>query len=390
MSDKLRILWHSNAPWTHTGYANQTSLFVPRIKALGHEVAITAFWGLQGGMIHWNGIPIYPNGAHPYGVDVAAAHAAHFQADILLTLIDAWVIDPNALTGGVKYVPWFPVDMEPLPPPVLNSVKRAYKRIVFSRFGERMVNDAGLDCYYVPHGIDTNLFQPRDRKESRQLTGLPADRFIVSMVAANKGTPSRKAYPEQLQAFAEFHKRHPDAFLYLHTSRGERGENGGVNLPEIIRYLGITDSVAFCDQYANLLGFPDEYMANVYAASDVLLSVSMGEGFGIPIVEAQAAGCPVIVGDWTSMSELCFGGYRVPKSEADPWWTPLAAYQYMPRVGAIVDGLEWAWKHAGHDSNRRKARKGALEYDADRVARDYWRPVLADIAEKVDAWKVAA
>ncbi len=40
---------------------------------------------------------------------------------------------------------------------------------------------------------------------------------------------------------------------------------------------------------------------------DVLLTTSMREGFGIPLVEAQAFGTPVIMTDFASMPGLCAG-----------------------------------------------------------------------------------
>jgi len=70
-----------------TGYGNQTRLFAPRLKALGHEVAISAFYGLEGGVLNLGGILVLPRGRTPYGQDIAAEHAINFQADILITLI---------------------------------------------------------------------------------------------------------------------------------------------------------------------------------------------------------------------------------------------------------------------------------------------------------------
>lgn len=392
----------SNAPWARTGYGNQVALFAPRFMAMGHKVAITAFYGLEGGVLGFNtphgDIPVYPRGGHPYGLDVMAAHAAHFKADVIISLIDAWVIEPSVVSPGLMWCPWYPVDHEPLPVAIRDRIARAYARIVYSRFGERMTQDAGLDCYYVPHGIDTGLFRPVDRDEAKERLGFPKDKFIVGMVAANKGTPSRKAFMQNIAAFAALKHRHPDSMLYLHTVKDDL--HGGVNLPEYIQSLGLTwtqslrpdakqADVVFCDQYQNNLGYPEEYMNAAYNSMDVLLSVSMGEGFGIPIVEAQATGCPVIVGDWTSMPELCFSGWMVAKADAEPFWTPLAAYQFIPHVPAITDLLLAAYDKAGNEDYRRNAREGALAYDADRVAGTYWQPTLADLAERVAMWKDA-
>jgi glycosyltransferase involved in cell wall biosynthesis len=383
----MHINWMSNAPWTNTGYGNQTRVFIPRFKAAGHDVAITAFYGLEGGILNWDGCQVYPKGRQVWGNDVAAAHTRQAGGQVLITLVDAWVLEPELLQlHGVRWCPWFPIDMEPLPPPIARKVSKAYRRIVFSRFGERMMHDADLDCSYVPHGIDVAVYKPLDRAEVRQKLNL-SDAFIVGMVAANKGWPSRKSFPEAIQAFSLFHKKHPDSILYLHTVKGEHGEGEGLNLPELCTYYGLEvgKDVLFPDQYQLLIGYSDEYMNALYNAFDVLLSPSMGEGFGIPIIEAQAAGCPVIVGGWTSMQELCLSGWAIDKADATPMYTTLAAYQFIPHVAAIVDTLEQAYKQAG--SMRTVATKRAGKFSADRVMRKYWTPVLAEIEQGVSAWQ---
>jgi glycosyltransferase involved in cell wall biosynthesis/SAM-dependent methyltransferase len=381
----LKISWFSNAPFASTGYGCQTRLTVPRLQALGHELQVTAFYGLEGAVITIPGprgpIPVYPRGYHPYGADVWSAHAAHFGADVCISLMDAWVFQPEQNPEHVPWVPYFPVDMEPLPPPIRRQVERAQARIVMSKFGGRMLDAAGLDYYYIPHMVDTNTYRPRVQAEARTKIGLPADAFLVGMVAANKGNPSRKAFQQQIEAFAAFRRRHSDAVLYLHTTRSEHGEGQGINLPELVRYLGLRDGVdvLWPDQYLNMLGYPDEHMAQLYSAFDVHMLVSMGEGFGIPTLEAQSCGCPVITAGWTASEELCFSGWRVDKTDAQPWWTPLASYQYVPHPGAIVERLEAAYNARGDLAIRRAARDGALAYDCARVVQEGWKPVLEHI-----------
>lgn len=390
----MRIFLSSNGIHTHTGYGVQARLALPRIAALGHEVGMLAWYGVEGGMLNYaiehqgvvHNVPMYPKGRDGYGNDVVGMHAQHFKADIVISLIDAWVLDAARHSPtGVRWCPYFPVDMEPMPPPVLAAVKQSFQPIVYSKFGLAQAQAAGLDARYVPHMVECETFCPGDKADARAALHWPADAFIVGMVAANKGFPSRKSYPEQMQAFVAFARAHTDALLYLHTNKGENDGMGGINIPELAEQLGITDKIIYADQYGLMMGFSDEYMVNVYRGMDVLLSVSMGEGFGVPILEAQACGTPVIVGDWTAMPELCFGGWMVDKKDAHKFYTPLAAYQWIPRPEAVLECLEMAWRteatYVGDVATL--ARMGALDYDADTVARDYWGPVLAEIAGRL-------
>ena len=99
----MRLNWFSNAPWAATGYGNQTRVFAPRLAALGHDLSISAFYGLQGSPIQWNGITVFPLARHPYGQDIMNAHAINARAEAILSLLDIWVVKPEYLT-----VPWYP------------------------------------------------------------------------------------------------------------------------------------------------------------------------------------------------------------------------------------------------------------------------------------------
>lgn len=318
--------------------------------------------------------------------------------------MDAWVFQPSMMLPGTKWCPWFPVDSSPIPKAVARHVVQAYERIVFSRFGEQMVRDAGMDCLYVPHATETNVYKPGSAVEARRQMGLPEDAFIVGMVAANKGAPSRKAFVPQLRAFAQLKAAHPDrdVRMYLHTTTGAHNEYGGENLPEYLEHLGLTHAemgsvdagwadIIFCNQYLNILGFSDEQMATVFNAFDVYLNVAMGEGFGVGILDAQSCGTPVIVGGWTAMQELCWSGWAVPIERSEPMWTGVAAYQFYPHWRAIYERLEEAYDALANPKYakklRTKARNGALDYDADLVTDRYWKPALEHIEARIQAEK---
>ena len=377
----MHIFWFSNAPWVSTGYGTQTRVNVPRIKALGHKVTLGANYGLQGAMLSTgDGDAIYPLGLERSGNDVIGAHATHCKADIVITLYDSWAFRAHAMSA-IRWCPWAPVDHEPIPTPVKQALGMAWQPIAYSLFGQREMQNAGLDAAYVPHCLEMDQYAPGDQYESRERLGLPQDVFVAAMVAANKGVPSRKSFPEAFMAWKAFldESDHKDAVLYLHTYKGP--EMTGLDLEECLEAVGVPKAnVVFCDQYHNILGFPSSYMVDVYRAADVLLSPSMGEGFGLPILEAQACGCPVIVGDWTSMPELCFAGWKV---HGQRFYTPIGSFQYIPNIRDITWALRDAYAAKGNAELREQARQGALAYDADLVAETYWKPVLTKIEEEI-------
>ncbi|WP_232487318.1 glycosyltransferase family 4 protein [Azotobacter chroococcum] len=60
------------------------------------------------------------------------------------------------------------------------------------------------------------------------------------------------------------------------------------------------------DPRIKLLGrVSDEDLVNLYSGADAFIFPSFYEGFGIPPLEAQACGCPVIVSNAASLPEIC-------------------------------------------------------------------------------------
>jgi len=283
----MRILIQSNAEWAPTGYGVQARHLVSGFEKLGHTVAVFPFWGLQGGIMEYQGHTCYPIWNDIWGNDIFMNHARHFKADIVISLMDVWVMHEN-FGNMVRWIPWLPIDHSPAPEPIVQRLRSALRVVAFSKFGVKELGNAGIKADYVPHGVDINAFKPLDiiKGELKKQLGFPSDCFLIGMVAANKGWPCRKCFPEIFEAFSEFVKRHPETRLYCHSESSNR--YGGPDLQLMSRGFGITEYIRFAEPYLLNLGFPDDLMCQIYNAMDVLCAVSMGEGFGIPILEAQS------------------------------------------------------------------------------------------------------
>ena len=386
----MRIVWNSVAPWIPTGYGQQTALFTPRIKALGHELSISAFAGIEGAITRWEGMTVYPTDVSKLNkwalrkyVEREAAQIGGDVRDVqVITLQDVWTWLESAYGGiadynGLKMASWCPVDHDPVPPGVIRALKQYDSRpIAMSRFGQRALQQFGFDPLYVPHGVDSNVLQPRrDRLDDiREVMGIPKDAFLFGMVAANQGqNPPRKAFPQIFEAFAIFRQKHDDAYLYLHTDF--MGLNKGLNLVALAEVYGIYDYVKFVKPEPYWFGEVDTLqMSFLYSMMDCLLNPSYGEGFGVPIIEAQACGTPVIVCNWTAMPELVGAGWVV---EGEPWYNPGAASRWkLISIFDLVDKMEAAYAARDDETLRKRARVFAEQYDADLITEKYWKPTL--------------
>ena len=381
----MRILFHSNAPWVGTGYGSQTSLFTPRFQDLGHEVFISSFYGLHGKGSVWNNIHILPGGLDGYGNDIIWGHADHVKADIVIILVDAWVMPIPPGKGRIT-VNITPVDCFPLSMMDEERLKESgATSFAMSRFGQGCLEAAGIPAHYTPHGIDTKIFSPaKNRLEIRDEIQMPPGAFIIGLNAANKDAV-RKGFPEQILAFAEFHQRHPDSLLMIHSlTQGP----GALNLNDIIErsgYPGLKESIRFTDQYSLISGLVQpQNLAAWYSALDILTSCSYGEGFGLPIVEAQACGTPVVVTDFSAMTELCGSGWLV---KGEKFWNGAhRSWWSKPRVDEIDKAYERAWQareSGAIDLKKRRARKFALQYDVDYVISEYWVPALEAVEKRL-------
>lgn len=379
---KRPLLWHSNAGWSTTGYGAQTALFTSHLKKR-YKMGISAFYGLEGAPLEHNGIPTFPGMAGTYGNETISLHSkAHFgESDkgLIVTLMDVWVLD-SPVWKELKVVAWVPVDHEPVPPLVQKFfLETDAVPMAMSHFGQEQLAD--YDPLYCPHAVDTKVYAPKPQEESRKAVNLPQDRFIVGMVAANKGQPSRKAFPQAMQAFKAFSDRHPDALLYLHTEM--LGKFEGVNMPALINNLGLADKVALTDQYRYLFSpVQASSMASIYSAMDVLLNPSTGEGFGLPILEAQSCGVPAIVTDFSAMKEVCGAGWKV---DYRPIWTPQMSWMADPVIEDIVESLESAYQQsaAGKQLLSTQARTHAESYDIEVVMREHMFPALEEAEQRL-------
>jgi glycosyltransferase involved in cell wall biosynthesis len=168
------------------------------------------------------------------------------------------------------------------------AVRRADRLIAVSAHSaSRAVAHYRIDVSRVDvvhHGVDHDAFAPADG--ARASTRAP-----YFLVLGN--TRPYKNVPTALEAFAICTQQHRDVELVV-TGRGD----STATLRRRARALGIADRVRFTGPVPR----PD-LVALLHGAA-ALVFPSFIEGFGLPVVEAMSAGCPVIASSCPALVEV--------------------------------------------------------------------------------------
>lgn len=384
MSDKpMKLMWHSNAIHVGSGYGVQSKLFVQKALEEGWDVIHGAFFGLQGAVIDNGQLTILPGGYENHGADVLQADLVHYKPDVAVVLYDSWVYPANALDGWTSYAP---IDAQPAPKKVIQSLHSASYVWSMSRFGQKEMRAHSIINDYVPHGVDCDIYTPSAelRQRFRSRYGWDDDTLVVMTVAANKGAEDRKNLRQLIKAWCVWREQKPDikAVLYIHSN--PFAVHSGVDFQEIIEFYGDDESIVYPDGYGLVRDrFPQNVMNGLYNAADLFILPSGGEGFGVPIIEAQAAGLPVAVTNFTAMSELGEAGHLIPVDVVDDLYYNAQGTEWArPKVSNIIKAFEWGKSIKGNKKLRDQAREFAMNYEIGRVWETYAKPAILKQVEQ--------
>jgi len=127
---------------------------------------------------------------------------------------------------------------------------------------------------------------------------------------------------------------------------------------QLARELGVAEHLVDAGS-----GVEDKELAALYAACDAFVYPSWAEGFGVPPLEALAAGAPVLVSQTACLPEILgdlpfWGDPREPESWIEAWGRCLGQTA-AEREARKTRGREWAGRYTWDDTAERTL--GALE-----------------------------
>jgi len=145
-------------------------------------------------------------------------------------------------------------------------------------FGENWQRDPRLKV--IHYGISLERFaEKHDRTQVRRELGIPTDALVVGHVGSFTPQKNHRKLLEIAEALFAKNRR---AYLLLVGDGVLRPE-----VEELAQEKGIADRVVFAGVRGDV--------PRILTASDVFLLPSLFEGFGIVLIEAQAAGVPCVV-----------------------------------------------------------------------------------------------
>lgn len=174
---------------------------------------------------------------------------------------------------------------------VKKSAIKSKKILTVSKFSKEEIvswlkcNDEKIDVTY--NGVDNkyNVINDKEYLNNIKLKYKLPNNFILYI-------GNQKLHKNIETLIKAIKNVSPDYYLVINGKENER-------LMKVAKSFGVSDRILF-------IGFVDEDdLPSIYNLATVFVYPSMYEGFGLPILEAMACGCPVLAANTSSLIEVC-------------------------------------------------------------------------------------
>jgi glycosyltransferase involved in cell wall biosynthesis len=173
----------------------------------------------------------------------------------------------------------------------------------------------------IYHGIAPEFFS----KESGEISNdgfeqLPEQPYILSVSALY----AHKGFETLIEAFARLRQSTPRFNAYQLVLAGSQVDQAYyTELENLIERLGLKEAVRFVGEVSY------EFVPQLYRQAELFVFPSRAESFGLPLVEALAAGAPILVSDLAVAHEIC--------GEAASYFTPGSVSELAHQMARLLD-----------------------------------------------------
>jgi glycosyltransferase involved in cell wall biosynthesis len=361
-----------------TGFGTVTHAIGERlVEKYGHEIHVLAVnyrgdsWDCtQQGHDHVTPLRLYRpntiNGNDIYGMTRVIEMLAKVEPDVVVMLSDPQIIlnflfknpqyDPEKIL--LRYRPilsYIPVDGVNLPPIWTKVLPSVTNVIAMSEWGKKAYTPSKL----VYHGVDTDLWWPiwerekvtstgivcKTKHDCKRAFGYDPDKFLVGRVDSNS---ARKDYPALVKALWPLMKTNWDIEAHFHCEEETKFDNGvrfqqmfsreaDKVKPERFHFPGLHNSFE---------GWKQQDVNVLMSAFDVFVSTSRGEGFGLTLAEAAAAGCPIVAQNVSAIPEVVGPG-GILLEPKDTFTVPSGEDVWLPDIPAFTEAVDRLYHSKG-------------------------------------------
>lgn len=301
-----------------------------------------------------------PPASDPKGWDTVARAVRDEGASMVVTVGDPW--DLHGLVDVQKAHPFFwigctPVDSTPYPRFVMLTkdpqqyldvaflMQHINRIVTFSDFGRAAVTQMLADAHapgqpqqgpieHIYLGVDSEMYTPGDRSAARHVFEGAVDDTVL-LFSCIKVNSMRAGFDTLLAAWRQYldraHQANPAiaqrSRLYLHTVV----QGQGYPIPLLMQRFGVAPSLLLNPALRPGEGVPTPQLIDVLRTTDIGLSATRAEGFGLNIIEAMSCATPCIVPNYGAPAE--YGGDGVMRAPIAATYTP----EFAITDFAIVD-----------------------------------------------------
>ena len=348
----------SEASFLSSGFGTYTKEILSRLhKTEKYEIAELACYGKVNDPkdkdIHWR---YYANAVNPddprfkqynssmenqFGRWRFERTLLDFHPDVVIDIRDYWMNSYQQFSPLRPFFHWIlmpTVDSAPQQEEWIDTFLHADAVFTYSDFGrDTLADQSNNSIKYIDTaspGVDLQCYKPlAERQEVRNLLGVN-DKFVIGTIMRNQ---KRKLIPELFAAFKqlinETKESNPDIAKKLHLHVHTSYPDAGWDIPQLLKEFEVGNRVTFtyackqCDCFKPMLyshplaycpkcgaksmtmpnvgnGLPNQQLNMIINTFDLYVQYAICEGFGMPQVEAAAAGVPVMSVDYSAMNDV--------------------------------------------------------------------------------------
>ncbi len=392
------ILTSGDDPKTSTGYGQIWDNLLPRWAKARPDWKIYHIGWQNRDREHQTreGYYMLPINKVEYGFDVVESYLLKYKPDVFLTMADVGIT--AGFIDGVRAAKlkgwtgrWFAislVDTESWEYTVWSKILECPDVVIAgAKNGEILfAKHKVANVVTIPMGVDTSIYHPLANKEELKNRFGLGGKFVVGFVGKNQ---RRKMQPYLINGFSKFAKGKDDVKLLLHT---DLESPAGWSIPCLIAKAEATidpqlqkpnPKIIMTNPNLDVIArqrIQPEHMNEIYNLMDIYCYAVGGEGFGMPGVECQSSGVPLMMTDYSSACEImCDDDLKIPVLR-DKYGRNVTEVGGNGVENAIPDDNEIAemlnriyheWKYKQIEVRNKRAREFALKYDWEKIAEKY-------------------